>query len=102
MKQIGNLRYNEHELAELCRELGITYLALFGSYLHGDNSPDSDVDLLVEFKSIDGMGLFKYIGVQRQLAEFLNKPKVDLVMRDSIDKYIKDRVLGEAKPIYVS
>ena len=102
MKKVGNLEYDEQKLTELCEELGISYLALFGSYLHGDNKPESDVDLLVEFKSVDGMGLFKYIGIQRQIAEFLNKPKVDLIMRDSVDKYIKDQVLNEAKTIYVS
>jgi hypothetical protein len=102
MRKVGNLQYNEQELARLCQELGISYLALFGSYLHGDNTPESDVDLLVEFKSIDGMGLFEYIGIKHQLADFLKKPKVDLVMRGSVDKYIRDQVLSEAKPIYVS
>ena len=100
MKKVGNLQYDEQELARLCQELGISYLALFGSYLHGDSTPTSDVDLLVEFKSIDGMGLFKYVGIQHKLADFLGKDKVDLVMKDALSKYFRDDVLSHAKTLY--
>jgi len=37
------------EIADFCRRWKVTELALFGSVLRGDFSPDSDVDVLVSF-----------------------------------------------------
>ncbi len=37
-------------IADFCRRLHITELALFGSVLREDFRPDSDVDVLVEFE----------------------------------------------------
>ena len=37
---------------------GIKSLAVFGSVARGEERPDSDVDLLVEFESTVGMFLF--------------------------------------------
>ena len=99
MKRIGNFEYDPKIVERLCQENDISYLALFGSYLHGDNMPDSDVDLLVKFTDISNMGLLKYIGIQNKLSDTFNK-KVDLVMTDGIDPYIKGQVLREAQTIY--
>jgi predicted nucleotidyltransferase len=37
-------------IAEFCRRHHIRKLAVFGSVLHGDARPDSDLDVLVEFE----------------------------------------------------
>lgn len=69
---------------------------LFGSYLRGDNNPDSDVDLLFELKKT--LSMFKIIGIQHRLEEKLGH-QVDFIEKDSLDKYIKNEVLAEAKKI---
>lgn len=69
---------------------------LFGSFLHGDNDPESDIDLLFEMKKT--LSLFKIIDVQDRLEKKLGR-KVDFIEKDSLDKYIKDDVLAEAKQI---
>ena len=56
----------------------ITKAWLFGSYSRGEESADSDVDLLVTFDQKVKIGLFKYAGMICQLEELL-KRKVDLV-----------------------
>lgn len=99
MKKVGNFEYDPQVIEKLCKENNISYLALFGSYLYGDNTPKSDLDLLVKFTDTQGMGLLRYVGIQNKFSDTLNK-KVDLVMADGIDPYIKDRVLNEAKVIY--
>ena len=38
------------QIADFCRRNHIRRLALFGSVLHDDFGPDSDVDVLVEFE----------------------------------------------------
>ncbi len=75
----------------------IQSISLFGSYLHGDEKKDSDIDLLFEMRRT--MSLFKILGVQYRLEEKLGR-KVDFIEKESLDKYIKDDVLAEAKKIY--
>jgi len=75
----------------------IQSISLFGSHLHGDARPDSDVDLLVVFRK--SLSYFKLFDIQYGIEKKIGR-KVDLVPRNSIDKYIKDEVLAEAKKIY--
>jgi uncharacterized protein len=71
-------------------------LGIFGSYLHGDQKPSSDVDILVEFD--EPIGLFDYIRLENYLTQLLGI-KVDLVMKDSLKPRLKDRVVKEAQYI---
>lgn len=75
----------------------IKSIYLFGSYLHGDAKENSDIDLLFEKKKT--MGLFRMFAIQRHMETKIGK-KVELVEKNSLDKYIKKDVLAEAKKIY--
>jgi len=98
MKKVGNFTYKEEELARLCQDNDISYLALFGSYLHKDNKKDSDVDLLVEF-SKDDKSLLDLVRIERYFSQYLGK-KVDLVTKNSLSKYFRDEVENEAEILY--
>ena len=37
-------------LAEVCRRYGVKELSLFGSLVNGEMSPESDIDIMVEFE----------------------------------------------------
>jgi uncharacterized protein len=84
-------RLAEHR-SELER-LGVRSLDLFGSLARGDARPDSDVDLLVEFRQ--PVGLFHFFRVQRELEAILGR-RVDLVMKDAIKRQLRTRILAEA------
>lgn len=73
--------------------LGVRSLDLFGSVARGEASPDSDVDLLVDFDR--PVGLFHFFRVQSRLEEILGC-KVDLVMRDAVKRQLRDRIFAEA------
>jgi uncharacterized protein len=95
-----NLRVTQEQarrcLAEARPELGamgVRSLDLFGSVARGEASPDSDVDLLVEFDR--PIGLFHFFRVQHRLEEILGT-RVDLVMRDAVKPQLRDRILAEA------
>lgn len=75
----------------------IKSVALFGSFLHGNAKHDSDIDLLFEMNKT--LSLFQIIEIQERLSKQLGR-EVDFIERDSLDKYIKDDVLAEAKTIY--
>lgn len=68
-------------------------LDLFGSFARGDAGPDSDVDLLVEFDK--PVGLFHFFRVQHRLEAILGR-RVDLVMKDAIQRQLRTRILAEA------
>jgi uncharacterized protein len=88
------------ELAELCRRHHIRRLALFGSVLTDDFRPDSDVDVLVEFAPGHTPGL-AIINIEDELSALLGGRKVDLVLREDLNRRIRDRVLAEAEVQYV-
>ncbi len=81
----------EHRAALV--EMGVSKLALFGSIARGEEAPDSDVDLLVEFDR--RVGLFHFVHVKLYLEEILGR-RVDLVTTDALHPALRNRILGEA------
>ncbi len=88
-------------LRDLCAKHGITRLAVFGSALHGDARPDSDIDLLVEFAPDRVPGLIRYAGIEREFTELLGQ-KVDLNTAGFLNPHFRDQVLAEAQDIHVA
>ncbi len=86
------------KIAILCRRYGIRKLALFGSVLRDDFTPESDVDVLVEFEPSAKLGL-RFFDVEQELSELLGY-KVDLNTPGFLSKYFRDRVIAEAETIY--
>lgn len=85
----------KRKIAEFCKKNHIRKLSLFGSVLHGDFGPDSDIDLLVEFEPAHIPGFFKLAHIERELSEIMGK-KVDLRTPQELSKYFRDEVLSEA------
>ena len=65
---------------------------IFGSYARGDETQDSDLDLLVDFE--ETADLFDLVGLSLFLEEKLNC-KVDVVSQNSLREEIRPYVLGE-------
>ena len=75
------------------RRYGVSHLAVFGSLARGEEKPDSDVDILVEFSV--PVGLFEFVRVQRYLGRLLGRT-VDLATPDALRKEMRDAILQEA------
>lgn len=86
----------KRELPALAERFGVTSLGLFGSVVRNENRPDSDVDLLVTFRTTPG--LFTFIELEHHLSDLLGM-KVDLVLRDALKPHIGKRVLAEVSPV---
>ncbi len=69
---------------------------VFGSVLHGDDTDESDLDLLVD--ALPGTSLFTLGGLQSELESMLGVP-VDVVLANELHRRIKTRVLAEATPL---
>lgn len=87
-------------VAELCRRYHVRRLALFGSVLREDFAPSSDVDVLVEFEPGHTPGL-RFFRLQEDLASVLGRP-VDLLTRNSLSPYMRERVLAQAEDVFVA
>jgi hypothetical protein len=86
------------KLAGFARAHGIRRLALFGSVLREDFTDASDVDVLVEYLPGRHPGLMLF-EQQEELARAIGR-EVDLHTPESLSRFFRDRVLGEALPIY--
>jgi len=85
-------------VAEFCRKNHICKLAVFGSALRDDFSPDSDIDVLVEFQKGFTPG-FAFFRMQDELSELLGR-KVDLQTSAFLSRYFRSKVVQEAKVQY--
>jgi len=77
----------------------ILKVSLFGSYAYGQPTPDSDVDILIEFDPKSVVGFFKLFDIKDNFEKHLEK-KVDLVTPEQLSQYFRDKVLQKAEKIY--
>ncbi len=84
---------SEH-LGDLER-FGVESIAVFGSVARNEASPDSDVDLLVEFHPEERVGVFRFLELKEYLESILGS-RVDLVTRDGLKRQLREEILGEA------
>jgi len=74
------------------REFKAEIIGVFGSYVRGEEKPESDVDVLVRF--MEGATIFDLIG----LAEFLEEKlgiKADVVSERALRPELKEQILKE-------
>lgn len=90
------LKTKREQILEICQKHGVYDLRVFGSLARGEESEQSDVDFLVEVGPVHSPWF--PAGLVADLEDLLGVP-VDVVTRDSLHWYIKDRVLEEARPL---
>ncbi|MEK7811315.1 MAG: nucleotidyltransferase family protein [Pseudomonadota bacterium] len=96
MNTLSTLQIRKAEILALAAKHGASNVRLFGSVVRGEDQPDSDVDLLVDMQ--ENRSLFDLIGLQQDIEKMLGR-KVDVLTPDGINRYLKDRILGEAAPL---
>jgi len=89
----------EEKLVKTCEENDIVFLAIFGSFVRGEQKGKSDVDMAMEFDKNKPKSLLDLIHVENELSQIL-KRKVDLGIFSSINPYIIDEVKKEMRVIY--
>jgi predicted nucleotidyltransferase len=72
----------------------VNTLGIFGSYVRGKQTGDSDLDILVDFTS--PISLFEFIDMEEYLSRLLHV-KIDLVSRNALKPYIGKRILDEVQ-----
>ena len=89
-------------VAEFCQRNRIRRLALYGSVLRDDFTPESDVDVLVEFEPGARVGL-AFITMQDELSAILGR-QVDMGTFQGIEEsrnwLLKAEILDSAEVVY--
>jgi uncharacterized protein len=94
------LDISQEQIADFCRRHHIRWLAIFGSALREDFRPESDVDVLVEFEPEQRLGYFRFFAIQDELSSLLGGRPVDMATPGEINRWIRNRVLREARVVY--
>lgn len=81
------------ELPRLEEQYSVASLEVFGSYARGEETAQSDLDILVTFHAAPGF--FRYVRLEDELSELLGV-KVDLVMKDALKPRIRQEAVREA------
>ena len=96
-----NVKPYEEKIKKICLELHLKRLDLFGSATTEQFGPDSDLDIIVEFKRNEINNLFdNYFALKEQLQNIFHRP-IDIIMDGSVkNPYLKASISQTRKNIY--
>ena len=89
----------EEKLVNVCEENDIVFMAIFGSFVRGEETRKSDIDIAIEFDKNKTKSLLDLIRVEDELRKIF-KRKVDLGIFSSLNPYIIEDVKKEMLVIY--
>ena len=100
---LGPVNVDRAALVEVCRKWGIGSVALFGSAVRDDFTPQSDIDLLIEYLPGVRHSLFEYGYMTDDFTNVFGR-EVDLVhaegIRASRNPIRREHILSSAKAFY--
>ena len=105
INKINMFKLTDHiskkELQIFCNKYKIKSLSLFGSAVRDELKPESDIDILVEFKKGQTPGMITFMTIQNELTAKISR-QVDLRTRYDLSDQFRDSVVAEARTEYVS
>ena len=81
-------------LPDLKKKYGVSLLGIFGSYTRGEETPMSDLDLLVDFELNQSVGLIKICELENYLTKQLGI-QVDLTLLNELKSQVSKHILSE-------
>ena len=98
-RQVMSTESMTQKIADYFKTQPVLKAWLFGSFARGEQSADSDIDILVVYDRSQSIGLFKLSEMHLALEDLLGK-KVDLVEDEMLFPWIADSVNRDKKLIY--
>lgn len=86
---LDTIRVHYDELRDVYH---IQRIGIFGSTARGEQTPTSDVDVLVSFS--DPPSMFRFLELERRLSELLKRP-VDLVSERALKPRLRESILED-------
>jgi hypothetical protein len=97
MKTVDEIKSILEENKDIIRDkFKVDEIGIFGSYVRGEQTDESDVDILVTFK--EPIDFFIFLHLEEYLSELIGE-KVDLVTKKALKPYIGKEILKET--VYV-
>ena len=96
---LGGAHIDAASLVEVCRRYSVKELSLFGSAIHGEIRPESDIDIMVEFEPEARVGLIKFESLVDELTALAGR-RVDMVTKRGLKPWLQPQVLKGARVIY--
>jgi predicted nucleotidyltransferase len=90
---LATLITKKSEILAIAQKYGASNIRVFGSCARGDNSPNSDIDFLMDMEK--GHSLFYRIQLIQELEDLLGT-KIDIAKPETLHSRIRDQVLKEA------
>ena len=81
---------------QLANDYHVSAIGMFGSYVSGLSSENSDIDILVEFEK--PVGFVKFIRLENYLSDLIGV-KVDLVTKKALKPYMGQNILRELESV---
>jgi uncharacterized protein len=91
------LREHSAEIRAAAEAVGARNVRVFGSVARGEETPESDVDLLVDFPAGE-RGLFPLLRLAGEIEELVGRP-VDVAAVEVMAAPVRERALAEAIPL---
>lgn len=93
-----NINQHKNQIEQLCKQLSVQKLELFGSAVRKDFSDTSDIDLFYEFRGTDNL-LHRFFTLKRGLEQIFER-KVDLVKEEALtNPYIKQDIAKNKREV---
>ncbi len=93
MQTLSSISTIKKKVLPILKRHAVIRAAIFGSFARGEAKANSDVDLLIEYKSKD-KSLFDLVDLKSELEEILGR-KVDIVTYDSIYWRLREQILAQ-------
>jgi predicted nucleotidyltransferase len=94
---LETLRKKRSEILEIAAKHGAFNVRVFGSVARGEETPQSDIDFLIDYDLAKITPWFPG-GLLMDLQDLLGR-KVDILTEQGISPWLKERILAEAKPL---
>ena len=91
------------QIKKICLDLKLKQLDLFGSATTDDFGPDSDLDIIIQFKQDADLNHFdNYFKLKEELQDIFHRP-IDIIIDGSVkNPYLKEAIAQTRKNVYAS
>jgi predicted nucleotidyltransferase len=97
MTLLKTLQEKREQILDVAAKHGAFNVRVFGSVVRGEETPDSDIDFLIDYDPEKVTPWFPG-GLLMDLQDLLGR-RVDVLTEKGINPLIRERVLAEAKPL---
>ncbi len=96
LQEIQRLLRNQKKI--VADKYGVRIIGVFGSYVRGEQGPNSDLDILIELDRPPRISLIGLVELEEYLSQILGV-KVDLAIKKNLKMRIGAQILREVIPL---